>query len=129
MDQPSSWYLKDEGNQVSKDPLENELRYTHKKLRHVHEMLQIKTTAHLNLMKESSILQETCAGLRKELHDARKNIQQQNITILNLQEEKLKYKSAGPNTAVSLEFAMEKIQRFAHFVEAFKEICDVAPPK
>ena len=49
MDQPSPWYLKDEGNQVSKDPLENELRYTHKKLRHVHEMLQIKTTAAFKL--------------------------------------------------------------------------------
>ena len=120
MDQPSPWYLKDEGNQVSKDPLENELRYTHKKLRHVHEMLQIKTTAHLNLMKESSILQETCAGLRKELHDARKNIQQQNITILNLQEEKLKYKSAGPNTAVSLENLLWKNSRVERHYKRLK---------
>ena len=120
MDQSSPWYLKDVGNQVCEDPLENELRYTHKKLRHVHEMLQIKTAAHLNLMKESSILQETCAGLRQELHDARKNIQQQNITILNLQEEKLNYKSAGPSTAVSLKFAMEKIQELNDVIKDLK---------
>ena len=71
-------------------------------------------------MKESSILQETCMGLRKELHDARKTIQQQNITMLNLQEEKLNHKSAGPSTAVSLKFAMEKIQELNGIIKELK---------
>ena len=48
----------------------------------------------------------------------RKNIQQQNITILNLQEEKL-IQSAGL-TAVSLKFAMEKIQELNDVIKDLK---------
>ena len=44
--------------------LQDELKHTHKTLRHVHNLLQLKTEANLNIMKETSILQTTYCELR-----------------------------------------------------------------
>ncbi len=90
------------------NPLQDELKHTHKKLRHVHNLLQLKTEANLNIMKETSILQTTCAELRNELYIARQTIEKQNDIILKLKEDQLNYQPAGPNATVRLQFTMEK---------------------
>ncbi len=114
------WYLSPSSTSTEHNPIQAELKYTHQKLRHVHNLLQLKTEESANIMKETFILQKSCAELRDEMYAQQQTIEKQNDIILTLEEEKLNSKPSGLNAALSLQFAIEKNQELNDIIKDLK---------